>query len=226
MWVLHLLHTWLVCTLPPCLHTLKKPVWQASDWAPPTTRACDRTLRRLQLKRVGGERRTQQRKAKGEEGGVPWNAPLSLPLCFLSGSVMLQCFPPHLRFWRLCLPVVLRWILWTAQRTSSLRRVCRTWETSTTSQRALAAFQNTSAPFVGTAPQVTTRGNVPTSPADVTESMRRQILISSFSVLMTDDHLWDARREIVLNQGWVVWHYSSDLLEQGKRLHKCEMNVA
>lgn len=43
---------------------------------------------------------------------------------------------------------------------------------------------------------------------------------------MTDDHLQDARREIMLNQGWVEWHYSSDLLEQGKRLHKCELYVA
>lgn len=98
-----------VCTHPPspCLHALKKPVWQASDWARPTAWACDRTLRRLQWKCVGGERRAKQRKAKREEGGVPWNAPLSLPLCFLSGSVMLQSWPPRLRFWRLCLPVVL-----------------------------------------------------------------------------------------------------------------------
>lgn len=67
-------------------------------------------------------------------------------------------------FSRLCslrrLPVVLRWILWTmsaAQRTSSLRRACRTWETSTTSARAPVECQSTSAPFVGTAPQVMSR---------------------------------------------------------------------
>lgn len=42
-----------------------------------------------------------------------------------------------------------------AQRTSSLHRASRTWETSTTSVRALVECQNTSAPFVGTAPQVT-----------------------------------------------------------------------
>lgn len=56
-----------------------------------------------------------------------------------------------------CLPVILRWILWTmlaAQRTSSLRRAYRTWETSTTSVRAPVECQSTSAPFVGTAPQV------------------------------------------------------------------------
>lgn len=102
---------------PLSRHALKKPVWQASDWARPTALACDCTLRRLQWKCVGGERRAKQRKAKGEEGGVPWNAPLSLPPCFLSGAVMLRFWPPRLRFWRLCLPVVLRWILWTAQRT-------------------------------------------------------------------------------------------------------------
>lgn len=61
------------------------------------------------------------------------------------------------------LPVVLRWILWTmsaAQRTSNLRRACRTWETSTTSARAPVECQSTSAPFVGIDPQVnvTSRG--------------------------------------------------------------------
>lgn len=44
-----------------------------------------------------------------------------------------------------------------AQRTSSLRRACRTWETSTTSARAPVECQSTSAPFVGTAPQVMSR---------------------------------------------------------------------
>lgn len=55
------------------------------------------------------------------------------------------------------LPVICRWTLWTvlaAQRTSSLRRAYRIWETSTTSVRAREGCQSTSVPFVGTAPQV------------------------------------------------------------------------
>lgn len=76
-----------------------------------------------------------------------------LLLCFSSGCLS---FSFQLRF-VLCFPVVLRWILWTmlaAQRTSSLRPVSRTWETSTTSLWAPVECRSTSALYAGTAPQV------------------------------------------------------------------------
>lgn len=86
-------------------------------------------------------------------------------LCFLFSSVPFSSgclsFNSISLFSHLLLPVILRWILWTvlaAQRTSSLRRACRIWETSTTSVQAPGGCQSTSVPFVGTAPQVMLEG--------------------------------------------------------------------
>lgn len=109
-----------------------------------------------------GERKTEwENRGRGRVSWDSWTlftltSSLLPPLrCYISvlvtsASTLCLCF-------LFCLPVILRWILWTmlaAQRISSLRRAYRTWETSTTSVWALVECQSTSAPFVGTAPQV------------------------------------------------------------------------
>lgn len=176
----------ILCTRdpPPLTHLLlstntkkknlyDKPQTEAS--APPTNWACDRTLRHFHNKKilkksgwVGSEKYNMgERKPKWENRGrgrVSWDGwTLStltsslLPPLLCYASVLATSASTLCLCSLVCLPVILRWILWTmlaAQRTSSLRRAYRTWETSTTSVRAPVECQSTSAPFVGTAPQV------------------------------------------------------------------------
>lgn len=138
----------------------------------PLTQACDRTPRHFHNKACGWRVKKyiwvsgRIKKRKGESvmrrpstlhSYCPSASSSALFLLIHFWPAQLQLFVSVLVF----LPVVIRWIQWTvsaARRTSSLRRASRIWETSTTSVPAPGECQSTSAPFAGTAPQVTLEG--------------------------------------------------------------------
>lgn len=161
VWELRLLHVTPPSCDSPCQQTLKnlydrpQPLLQAEHVIIP--RHFHNKVCGWGNKKIWVSGRQNEKIGEGREcHETTTNFSLLLPLCFLLCSVPFSS--GHLSFNSLfSLPVICRWTLWTvlaAQRTSSLRRAYRIWETSTTNVRAREGCQSTSVPFVGTAPQV------------------------------------------------------------------------